>query len=71
MMKTGKMVTLIDGREVDSASEDWRHECEARHVAGMAPEARSDYLAQVASRRGAEAYRALEALALRVGSAKR
>lgn len=26
---------LIDGREVDSASEDWRHECEARHIAKL------------------------------------
>lgn len=28
----GNMVKLIDGREVDSASEEWRHECEARAV---------------------------------------
>jgi hypothetical protein len=27
------IVTLLDGRQVDSASEDWRHECEARSVA--------------------------------------
>ena len=26
-------VTLIDGRVVDSMSEEWRHECEARAVA--------------------------------------
>lgn len=25
-------VVLIDGRQVCSWSEDWRHECEARHV---------------------------------------
>lgn len=28
-------VTLIDGREVDSASEDWRHECEARAICAL------------------------------------
>jgi hypothetical protein len=25
-----RLVTLIDGREVCSCSEEWRHECEAR-----------------------------------------
>jgi hypothetical protein len=29
------IVTLLDGRQVDSASEDWRHECEARAVAAL------------------------------------
>ena len=29
------MQTLIDGRQVDSASEDYRHECEARHIARL------------------------------------
>lgn len=28
-------VTLIDGRQVDSASEAWRHECEARYLAEL------------------------------------
>jgi hypothetical protein len=28
-------VTLLDGRQVDSASEDWRHETEARAVAAL------------------------------------
>jgi hypothetical protein len=28
-------VTLHDGREVDSASEDWRHECEAKAIAKL------------------------------------
>ena len=26
---------LLDGREVDTASEDWRHECEARAIAAL------------------------------------
>ena len=34
-MITNRAVTLLDGREVDSASEDWRHECEARHIAKL------------------------------------
>lgn len=29
------VVTLIDGREVSSDSEEWRHECEARAVCKM------------------------------------
>lgn len=28
-------VTLVDGRQVDSDSEDWRHECEARAIAAL------------------------------------
>lgn len=28
-------VTLIDDREVDSASEEWRHEAEARAIAAL------------------------------------
>lgn len=46
-------VTLIDGTEVDSASEAWRLECEARHVLAM-PNiyTRRLYLAEVTKRRG-------------------
>lgn len=29
------LVTLIDGRQVDSCSEEWRHECEARAILSM------------------------------------
>ena len=28
-------VKLIDGREVDSSSEAWRHECEARAILAL------------------------------------
>lgn len=31
----GRLVTLHDGRQVDSWSEDWRHECEARYILAM------------------------------------
>lgn len=53
------MVTLIDGRQVESDSEDWRHECEARYVAAMPMrQQRLDYVAAIESRRGtAEAER--------------
>lgn len=32
---TDALVRLIDGRLVDRASEDWRHECEARAILAM------------------------------------
>lgn len=60
-------VTLIDGQHVDSTSEAWRHECEARHIANLPTRAaRHDYLAAIANRRGASAHQALEALATRI-----
>lgn len=42
---TARTVTLVDGRQVSSWSEDWRHECEARTVLAMKPlAARRAYL---------------------------
>lgn len=39
------MVTLHDGREVSSDSEEWRHECEARAILNMPTKGkRRDYL---------------------------
>ena len=65
-------VTLIDGRQVDSASEDWRNECEARHLANLpTSEQRHDYVAAVAKRRGETAGQALQHLATRLYSAQR
>lgn len=29
------MVTLVDGEEVDSASEEWRFECECRYILNL------------------------------------
>ena len=53
-------VTLIDGREVDSSSEAWRQECEARHILAMPSiHARRDYLASVLQRRGVKHHAAL------------
>lgn len=47
------IVTLIDGRQVDSASEEWRHECEARAIAARPTLAeRREYLDLVERKRG-------------------
>lgn len=47
------IVTLIDGTEVDSASEAWRHECEARAIAALPTLAdRRAWLEAVEKRRG-------------------
>lgn len=61
------IVTLIDGREVDSASEPWRAECEARHILSMPSiQARRDYLAGVLQRRGDKHHAVLADLVLAV-----
>lgn len=39
------LVTLHDGRQVDSASEEWRRETLARHLLTLAPPERDDWLA--------------------------
>lgn len=66
-------VTLIDGRQVASDSEEWRHECEARTVIAMPTAAeRRAYLrgtldergelgGGVLQRRGPDAVKRLEA----------
>ena len=54
------LVTLHDGRQVDSWSEAWRAECEARHILAMANiHLRRIYLADVTKRRGEVAGKAL------------
>lgn len=54
-------VTLADGRQVLSDSEDWRHECEARTVLEMATkQVRLEFLDKLEKRRGPDARRALE-----------
>jgi len=40
-----RMVTLHDGRQVDSASEEWRRETLARHLLTLAPPERDEWLA--------------------------
>lgn len=53
-------VRLIDGTEVDSASEAWRHETEARHILALPtlPERRA-WLEAIEKRRGSAAAAAL------------
>jgi hypothetical protein len=53
-------VTLHDGRQVDSSSEEWRLECEATTVLSWPSiPARRAYLARVEEKRGKEAAYAL------------
>lgn len=60
-------VTLIDGQVVDSTSEAWRHECEARAVAHMpSTQQRHEYIEIRRRSRGSEAADALKALATRI-----
>ena len=46
-------VTLHDGRQVDSASEEWRHLCEARNILSLRNVTeRRDWLDAIEKRRG-------------------
>lgn len=46
-------VTLLDGTEVDSADERWRHECEARAIAALPSTVeRRVWLESIEKRRG-------------------
>lgn len=57
---TEALVTLIDGREVSSDSEAWRHECEARAIAALPTLAeRRAWLGDIERRRGKPAADAL------------
>lgn len=59
---TEALVTLIDGREVSSDSEAWRHECEARAIAALPTLAeRRAWLGDIERRRGKPAADALRA----------
>ncbi len=49
------MPRLIDGREVASDSEEWRHECEARAIAKLPTLAdRRAWLEQIEKKHGAD-----------------
>lgn len=51
-----KIVRLLDGREVPSDSEHWRHECEARAIVALPTLAeRRAHLEGVEQRRGKDA----------------
>lgn len=65
-------VTLHDGREVLSNSQDWLMECEARYVLKQPTiEARRTLLAAIEKRRGKEAREELEQRALAIWRANR
>jgi hypothetical protein len=62
------MVRLVDGTEVDSCSEDWRAECEARVVLGWDPIQQRTYFEGIdaPSKRGPGASDKLKAVMRRV-----
>lgn len=65
-------VALLDGTVVDSSSEAWRHECEARHLLdGMQLIPRRAYLAAIKTRRGDAAYNALTATVVAIWTARK
>lgn len=48
------MPILIDGKEVDSDSDEWRHQTEAQHILNLRTLAeRRAWLEDIASKRGA------------------
>lgn len=61
------MVTLMDGREVQSDSEEWRAECEARYLLNRPTiDERRALLAAIEKRRGKSAREDLEQRALAI-----
>ena len=59
--------SILAGQEVDTSSEAWRHESEARSVAHMpSTQQRHEYVDAVTRKRGAEAGKALRDLATRI-----
>lgn len=65
------LVKLLDGREVSSDSEEWRHLCEARTVAAMPTiEARREYLKAVEYQRGVAVRLALQATIVAIWDAR-
>lgn len=59
---TVRMVTLRDGRQVPSDSEEWRHECEARTICRMPTRAeRRESLERIERLRGTAARLAVQA----------
>ncbi len=59
-------VTLITGEQVDSASEEWRLECEARELLRRNTTDRREYFDAVERTRGAEAVDQLKAVFMKL-----
>ena len=65
-------VTLHEGRKVDSASEDWRHECEAQAIARLQTLAdRRAHLERIEAKRGKAAADKLRATMQALWKARR
>lgn len=64
-------VILIDGRQVDSACEEWRLECEARELLRRNTRERREYLDVVERKRGAAACDALKGVFMKLWEAKK
>lgn len=54
-MMSGRLVTLANGKQVPSHHEDWRMECEARHILSLPREQRQPYIDSCARKRGEQA----------------
>lgn len=63
-------VTLISGRQVDSASEEWRIETEARELLRRNTVDRREYFDAVERKRGADACQALKAVFMKLWEAR-
>ncbi len=59
------MKTLIDGRQVDDSSEEWRADCEARYIVSLPMSKRAGVVDLIGQRRGPEAKRELENMVYR------
>jgi len=67
-----RMEKAFDGREVCNYSDEWRDECEARHVLRLPTKSdRYGYLHRVQAKRGEAARHALAALVMAVWRAGR
>lgn len=60
MSQITHMVTLADGRQVHSDSEEWRAECEARHILAMSMGERAEVFIAIQAKRGEAAAKALK-----------
>lgn len=64
-------VTLTTGEQVDSASEAWRLETEARELLRRNTNDRREYFAAVERKRGVDAVEQLKAVFLKLWEAKK
>lgn len=64
------MPTLVDGREVDSASPEWQRECLARYVLAMPIAARRAWLAEFDAK-NAQAGKALREVVAAIHAARK